>query len=74
MKKLIKYITYKLYNFRQEYKRSAQADNLCSFIWDYQQYLRGLNKYGPPTDIDEIYQKWFDMLDENGINLDEIYS
>ena len=75
LRNIMKYITYKLYTSRDDYKRAAKADDLCSFIWDYQQYLRGQWKYAEkPDDIDKIYDKWFEMLNENNINMDELYT
>ena len=70
----MKYLVYKIVNSKEEYKRAAKADNLCSFIWDYQQYLRGQWRYDGEDNIEKIYDTWFDMLNDNGININELYS
>jgi len=78
MKNLIKWLVYKIATSREEYMRATQADKLCSFMWDFQQYLRAQWKYSseeyPPDDIDTIYEKWFQMMNEEGIDLESIYS
>ena len=75
MKKLLKYLTYRLYNIGEGYKRVAKADDAFSFIWEFQQYLRSQYKWGdPPDDIEKIYDKWFEKLNDNDINMDELYS
>ena len=75
MKKLIKWLTYKITTSREEYMRATQADKLCGFIWEFQQYLRTQNKYAdPPDSIEIIYKKWFQMLQDEGVDLESIYS
>ena len=60
---------------RQSYKRVVHVDDMVNFLWDYQEYLRGQWKYGdPPDDINKIYDKWYEMLGDNGIGLDELIS
>ncbi|MCP3894979.1 MAG: hypothetical protein GY706_10175 [Bacteroides sp.] len=72
--KLLKYVSYKLYSARDEYKRAAKADDLCSFICDFENYLRGQYKWAEtPDDIEQIREEWYRYLDENFINLDELY-
>ena len=75
MKRLLKYITYRLANRSEEFKRATRADEMASFMWDFQQYLRGQWKYGdPPDDIEKIYDTWFEMMRESGFDLDALIS
>lgn len=75
MKKLLKFLGYKIYTLGEEYKRSAKADDLCSFIWEFQQYLREQVRYAEtPDDIDTIYARWFEELNDHNIDLEDIYS
>ncbi len=61
-------------------KRTLKATDLCSFIWDFQQYLRSIwdgNRELTEDQhklIDEIWERWHNELDDNGIKLEEIYS
>ena len=74
LKKLLHFITYRLYSLGDSYKRAARADDAYSFIWDFQDYLRSQWKYAEtPHNIDQIYEKWFEELNEHGINLDELW-
>lgn len=60
---------------QEEYDRCNKALDLCSFIWDFQQYLREQVKYAEkPDDIDTIFEKWFELLDTKNIDLDALYS
>ena len=75
MKKLFKYFAYKISNVSDEYKRAAKADDAFNFIWGFQAYLRTQYKWGdPPDSIEEIYEKWYELLNENYIHLDELYT
>ena len=68
-------IQFNLPEEEQEYKRCNSATDLCSFIWDFQNYLREQWKYREaPADAYQIYQAFFEILQENNINLEEIYS
>ncbi len=60
-----------------DFKRSLKADDLCGAIFDFQNYLRELQKYdSKPEDsplIDTIRDKFYSILEEHDINIDEIY-
>lgn len=57
------------------FRRLAAADNLCSFITDFQEYLRGQWKYSEkPDDIGRIYDRWFEIMSGNGVNMENIYT
>jgi len=59
----------------QELLRAAKSLDLCAFMWDFQRYLRSQARYGdPPDDIGKIYERWFEELDNQNINLNDLYS
>jgi len=71
---LVKWFIYKVATSRMEYMRATQADRMCSFMWEFQQYLRGQVKYAAePDDVYDIYDKWFEMMNEEGVDLESIY-
>jgi len=71
MKAILKY---KLPKDKADFERASRADDLCSFIWDFQQYLRGEWKYKEtPDDIDTIYKKFNNELYEHNIDLDKLW-
>ena len=63
-----------------EFSTMLKAADFSSCLWDTYTYIRELNKYqtdrlvkqdGMQT-AEEIYEKFFDILDENNTNIDEI--
>jgi len=51
------------------YKMACSAKDMYIFIVEFQEYLRGQNKYGdPPDDIGKIYEYWFDVKGANDIS------
>ena len=73
-------IEFNLPEEREEHMRTVHADDLCSFIWDFQQYLRQIWKYenldGKTSQelINEIWEAWHDKLTENNIDIDSLWS
>ncbi len=66
-----KWFFYHMISSRQGYKRVVHVDDMVNFLWDYQQYLRGQWKWGePPDDIETIYEKWYEILNDNNLHLD----
>ena len=66
-------ITFNLPEDDYEYNLANSAGDMASFMWDFQQYLRSQWKYADtPDDIEAIYNKWFEMLGDNNINLDKL--
>ena len=64
-----------IYDTEEEAKRALKSTDLCDFISTYQHYLRSQHKYAdPPDDIEKIYEKWFEILSDCSIDLDDIYS
>ena len=58
---------------RLDHIQAVSASDMAMFLWDFQQYLREQRKYGePPDDIDKIYEKWFEMLVDNGLDMDRL--
>jgi len=61
-------------------KRTMKATDLCSFIWDMQNFLMDLwdgNRELTEDQhklIDEIWKMWHDELSKKGIDLNELYS
>jgi len=59
---------------QEAYERANNADDLCSFISDFESYLRGQWKWAEkPDDIDAIYDKWFEMKSNKGIDMDRLW-
>ena len=67
-------IKFNLPEDREEYDRANKALDLCMFIWDFQGYLRGQWKYGLGDDISAIYDKWHELKELHGIDLDTLIS
>jgi len=63
-------ITFNLPEDQQEYDRANAATKLCGFIWDFENYLRGLNKEHENYPVDRIAEMWFEIKD---FDLDTIY-
>jgi len=64
---------------KQDHARMLKADSLCAAISDYKEYLRGRLKYNEKfesgeKELETAREKLFEILNENGINLDDIYS
>lgn len=73
MKKVLLWLTYKLANFNADYRMASQSGDGFSAMWEFQQYLRDQTKYGdPPDDAHDIYEKWFENLNDHNIDLDRL--
>ncbi len=64
-----------------QFKRATKARDALLALWDYDQKLRGIIKYGDEDSKEEeveVYEKARDIfhkiLDEHDINLDELIS
>jgi hypothetical protein len=61
----------------EEYGRTVVATELCSILFDMDNYLRERLKYGELKSADEeledARQKLSDLMNEEAINLDKIY-
>jgi molybdopterin synthase catalytic subunit len=63
---------------RQELERMMKSLALCGAIFEFQGYLREIEKghISIPLEetIDTIKAKFYEILDDNGIRMDELYS
>ena len=64
---------------RQAHLRAIKALDMSIALWDMDQYLRGLIKYGELDDItykalQDTRDKLREIMDDRGINLDELMS
>lgn len=58
---------------QNEFDLANNAAKLSLFAWKFQQYLRSQIKYADkPDDIDEIYEKWFEMMRTDDIDLESL--
>ncbi len=62
-----------------DYKRVNQALDMAIALWDIDQYLRTQTKYAPDSMPQEAYdalsearEKFYQILNERNINMDEI--
>ena len=68
-------LTFKLPKDQEDYDRANAAMSLCSFIHDFDNYLRGQYKYAEePDDIEKIREKWYEIMRSENIDMDKIYS
>ena len=56
---------------REEYERANAATKLYSYIFDFDNYLRGQAKSDNPVDLEKIIETWYEMRD---FDIDDIYS
>lgn len=60
---------------QEDLDRANAALSLCSFIYDFDQYLRGQYKYAEkPDDIEKIREKWYDLQRDENIDMDKLYT
>lgn len=52
-----------------EIKKAMSANDLYAFIWDLKEWLRSEMKYHNKP-YDEVWEKVFELLEDNGINMD----
>ena len=62
-----------------DYKRANKALSMAIALWDIDQYLRAQTKYAPDSMSEETYnalsearEKFYQILNERDINIDEI--
>jgi len=71
----------------EDIKRALKSGDLCSVIWNFQQYLRSILKYSPEDPkhkdyisdeqykmVERINDKFYDILSDSDVNLDEIWT
>jgi len=57
----------------QDLKRCLSATDLCSVIFELDQWLRSQVKYHGREDFQEARDHLYELMDQNDINLDSIY-
>ena len=59
-----------------EYEQIKKAPNLANVVWDWDSYLRSLYKHSDKTEfnIEELRDKWYDLLSENDVSIDKLWS
>lgn len=67
-------LTFNLPEDQEDFARAAKVLDICSFIWEFEQYLRDQRKYEGKDDIDAIWDKWHELKADEGIELDKIYT
>jgi len=53
-----------------EYKLITQSRDMYSALFDIREYLRGQYKYDGKDDIEKIYDKFYEILNDNNVSLD----
>lgn len=53
--------------------RYSKARALCSLLWEFDQYLREEIKYKDNDSLEPVREKLYQMMEEEGINLDELW-
>jgi len=61
------------YEDREEIARMNKALDMCGAIFEFQEYLRFKHLPKDPK-ADEIRTKFYELLNEKGIVIDELYS
>ena len=57
----------------EEHRRAMKALDMAKAIWDIGSYLRGVERYQEePDDIERIREKYYEILEDYNINMEEI--
>ena len=64
---------------RQEALRMLKSIDMCGVLWDLQMILRDKLKHGHTYEtadaaLEDVQQQLYSIMDDHGINLDELYS
>ena len=65
-------ITYNLPEDNLAYDRSYKASHMASALWDISQYLRTVDKYESGHTIEQIREKFYSILSDYDINIDNL--
>lgn len=65
-------LTFELPEEEVEFKQASNAGALASVIWSFDQILRQRIKYQDENHLQEIRDKLYDVLNEHGINIDDL--
>lgn len=68
-------LIYNLPDDELEYKQANKAASLLSMLWDYKEWLRSELKYkDTPASLEEAQTKFFELLEDESINLNELWT
>ena len=65
-------ITYNLPEDNSAYHQANKSEDMASALWDISQYLRKVDRYDLPDDIEKIRETFYDILTQYDINLDNL--
>jgi hypothetical protein len=54
------------------FKQAINGPDMAVALYEINEYLRGVDKYDTGDKIDEIRERFFGILENNNINLDNI--
>jgi hypothetical protein len=56
---------------QEAYEIHSQALAMHAALWDFQNWLRSICKYGDPKsyDVEQVREKFFDILQENDVSI-----
>ena len=58
----------------ENHARMLKATDLCTCLWDIDQWLRAQIRHGNKNEYEPVRDKLHELMNENGINLDQLYS
>ena len=58
----------------KEIRRAVKATDALMVLWDFDQYLRGEYKYNDNEAAYELREKLSLLLDDHGVNLEDLLS
>ena len=56
----------------KEFHKACKGDDIASALWDISQYLREVDKYETGHTIEQIRERFREILDSYDINLDNL--
>lgn len=60
---------------RKHFKAAMAAMDMASFIWEFQQHMRSIVKYGEPstTAVEDLYDEWHRLKEESIPEFEDFY-
>ena len=66
-------LTFDLPEERDDHLLATKASNMYGALWDVSQYLRQIDRYmDKQPDIDVMRERFYEILNENGFDLEEV--
>ena len=57
------------------YNKCLKANDMCEFLFEFYTYLRNQKKYNEePDDIDKIFEKWFEIMNNINPSIHDLYT